>query len=564
MSIQLLRRLFLLWFERTSSWLYISTVIPVANFPQDLWSWIGKFSIPGSNYFRSLNQKKLDPGSLIFPIQPLTGWGKMASGMTACGIIKVCNQHLNHILLLFVLVGKILFLNPQLYAASEKVVPVSKTQLQLSFAPVVKQVAPAVVNIYASRVVAQRVSPLMDDPIFKHFFGEDFFKGQPRTRTQGSLGSGVIVRADGIVITNNHVIHNAKVIRVVLADGREFNAKVIVREPRTDLAALQLQGEVGSSLPYLELGDADSLEVGDVVLAIGNPFGLGQTVTSGVVSALARTKIGVSDLRSFIQTDASINRGNSGGALVSLDGKLVGINTMIFSKSGGSIGIGFAIPSNLVNPVILSVDNRGKIIRPWLGADVKSVSKAIATSLGLDRRTGVLVKGIYPGSPAQKAGFRKGDLILSVDGYPIKDDPGLDFRIASKPIGYQSKIKMRRKNGKIETVLVTLEAPPGFGPEKPIMLKGQNPLSGVKIISLSPAIATQLGLNFMVRGVVILKVEHRSDANRIGLLPGDIIKTVNGVSVQSVKDLVRELKRNQGRWKMTLQRGKKELVLSPS
>ena len=444
---------------------------------------------------------------------------------------------------------------------AQKAVPESKTQLQLSFAPVVKQVAPAVVNIYASRVVPQRYSPLMDDPIFKHFFGEDYFKGQPRTRTQGSLGSGVIVRSDGIVITNNHVIRNAKVIRVVLADGREFNAKVIVREPRTDLAALKLQGDIGR-LPYLQLGDADQLEVGDVVLAIGNPFGLGQTVTSGVISALARTKIGVSDLRSFIQTDASINRGNSGGALVSLDGKLVGINTMIFSRSGGSIGIGFAIPVNLVNPVILSVDNHGKIVRPWLGADVQAVSKETAKSLGLDRRTGVLIKGIYPGSPAQKTGLRIGDLILSVDGHAVKDDPGLDFRIASKPVGYQSKLKVRRKNGKIETLLVNLEVPPGAGLEKPVVLKGRNPLSGTRIITLSPAIATQLGLDFMQPGVVIIRVENRSVANRIGLLPGDIIKTVNGTSVKNVQELIAGLKKNSGRWKMKLQRGKKELILS--
>ncbi|MEN8236781.1 MAG: Do family serine endopeptidase [Pseudomonadota bacterium] len=467
------------------------------------------------------------------------------------------------ILLLFVFIGEILSSGLELQATPNKVVPTSKAQIQLSFAPVVKEAAPAVVNIYASRVMPQKVSPLMDDPIFKHFFGEDFFKGQPRTRTQGSLGSGVIVRSDGVVITNNHVIRNAKVIRVVLADGREFKAKVVVREPRTDLAALKLQGEMGT-LPYLELGDADQLEVGDVVLAIGNPFGLGQTVTSGVISALARTKIGVSDLRSFIQTDASINRGNSGGALVTLDGKLVGINTMIFSKSGGSIGIGFAIPVNLVNPVILSVDNRGKIVRPWLGADVRSVSKKMANSLGLDRRTGVLVKGIYPKSPAQKAGLQVGDLILSVDGYTVKDDPGLDFRIASKPTGYRSKLKVRRKKGTVETLDVTLEAPPGTGLEKPVMLKGKNPLSGVRIITLSPAIATQLGLDFMQRGVVILKVERRSIANRIGLLPGDIIKTVNGTSIGSVKELVRELKKHRGKWKMKLQRGKKELVLSPS
>ncbi len=445
---------------------------------------------------------------------------------------------------------------------SNKVVPQSQAQLQFSFAPVVKQVSSAVVNIYTSRSTqTQNLSPLMDDPIFRHFFGEEMLANPSRKRIQRSLGSGVIVREDGIVITNNHVIRGADEIKVVLADGREFAAKAVVRESRTDLAALQLQGDLGS-LPVLPIGDADQLEVGDVVLAIGNPFGLEQTVTSGVVSALARTQIGVSDLRSFIQTDASINRGNSGGALVDLQGQLVGINTVILSRTGGSIGIGFAIPANLVTPVILSVDNKGNIVRPWLGAAGQKLTAEIAQSLNLDQLSGVVITGMYPGSPAEQAGFKVGDVILEVDGYRVRDKAGLDFRVASRPVNHQAKIKLWRKKSKqTEVVTVKLTAPPGSFTISPATIDGRHPLVGAELVTLTPAVATKLGLDFMQKGVVVTKIKRGSIANRISLLPGDIIRRVNGDVTDSVANLERAIKK-QPRWVIELQRGKRVFKLS--
>ena len=237
-------------------------------------------------------------------------------------------------------------------AFSQKNVPNSQAEIKLSFAPLVKKVAPAVVNIFTRKTVTQRsFSPLFDDPFFRRFFGGQLRKSpKSRKKVQNSLGSGVIVKSDGIVITNHHVIKGAEEITVVLSDRREFGAEIIVSDKRTDLAILKIR-ELNDELPFLALRDSDDLEVGDLVLAIGNPFGVGQTVTSGIVSALARTQVGINDLNFFIQTDAAINPGNSGGALVSLDGKLVGINSAIYSKGGGSVGIGFAIPTNMVRTV---------------------------------------------------------------------------------------------------------------------------------------------------------------------------------------------------------------------
>jgi Do/DeqQ family serine protease len=442
------------------------------------------------------------------------------------------------------------------YVVPEKIEPIlpkSAQQINLTFSPVVKKVAPAVVNIYAMRAVNPRsVSPLLHDPIFRHFFGEEFFSGQSPTRIQRSLGSGVLVRPDGIIITNNHVIKGAEKIKVVLSDNRDFDAVVVVREERTDLAVLKLEG-VTADLPYLSLRDADELEVGDLVLAVGNPFGLGQTVTNGIISALARTQMGVSDFRSFIQTDAAINPGNSGGALVTLDGKLVGINTAIFSKTGGSIGIGFAIPSNLVMPLIASVDRGGKIIRPWLGANTQDVTAQIATTYGQEYPSGVLVKQIYPGSPADRAGLKTGDIILAFNDHAIVDTAALSFKIATREINHIAKLKILRINQPAFEVKITLEAPPESGKE-PLKLSGRHPLSGATVANLSPALSTKLGLNFMKEGVLVLEVRRDSLAHRIGILPGDMIENLNGQEIKIVDDLVRQLARVRGEWKIVLKR----------
>ena len=267
-------------------------------------------------------------------------------------------------------------------AAAEDV-PSSRAEIQLSFAPLVKQVAPAVVNIYTHTVVTQQqpLSPLFNDPFFRQFFGDDFF-GKPVERDQNALGSGVLVRADGLVVTNVHVIKGAQEIKVVLSDGREFTAKPVTVDDQTDIALLKID-PAGAELPVLELADSDALEVGDLVLAIGNPFGVGQTVTSGIISALARTQRGINDYGFFIQTDAAINPGNSGGALVTLDGRLAGINTAIVTRTGGSVGIGFAIPANMVRTVIAAVDNGGQVVRPWIGATGQPVTAELAEGFGL-------------------------------------------------------------------------------------------------------------------------------------------------------------------------------------
>src|SRR5215469_6012681 len=295
--------------------------------------------------------------------------------------------------------------------AQNRVPPTSRDMIRFSFAPVVKKVAPAVVNVYSRRTVQTR-SPFFDDPLVRRFFGNQAPFGLPRERVQQSLGSGVILGADGIVVTNHHVIDGAQQITVVLNDRREFEAKVLLSDEHADLAVLKIDTH-GERLPVLEVGDSDQLEVGDLVLAIGDPFGVGQTVTSGIISALARTGIG-SDVSSFIQTDAAINPGNSGGPLVDLDGRLVGINTAIFSQSGGSIGIGFAVPTNMVRIVLEAAASGGKVVRPWLGASGQGVTAEIAQSLGLPRPEGVLIKEVTPGSPAADAGLHVGDVVLQV------------------------------------------------------------------------------------------------------------------------------------------------------
>ncbi len=300
-------------------------------------------------------------------------------------------------------------------SAGAQQVPQSRAQIQLSFASVVKQTAPAVVNVYARRVVRQPGIPgFSDDPFFRRFFGDGGMFGRPRERVQNSLGSGVLVDPSGIVVTNNHVIQGGTEIRVVLSDRREFDATVALADEHTDLAILKLNAGQ-AKLPSLTLGDSDVLEVGDLVLAIGNPFGVGQTVTSGIVSALARTQVGITDYQFFIQTDAAINPGNSGGALIDVAGRLIGINTAIYSRSGGSIGIGFAIPANMVRTVVASAMNGGKVSRPWGGADLQDVTAEMGEVLGLDRPRGAIVASIHPLSPMVQAGVATGDVIVGVN-----------------------------------------------------------------------------------------------------------------------------------------------------
>src|SRR5499426_4520952 len=289
----------------------------------------------------------------------------------------------------------------------ERRVPSSANELRLSYAPVVRRAAPAVVNVYAAKMVTVR-NPLFEDPIFRRFFGAPGAPGGPGDQVQRSLGSGVLIDATGLVVTNNHVIEGSDQVRVSLADKREFEAEMVLKDSRSDLAVLRIKAQ-NERFPALEFADSDALEVGDVVLAIGNPFAVGQTVTHGIVSALARTEVGITDYQFFIQTDAAINPGNSGGALVDMDGKLVGINTAIFSRSGGSHGIGFAIPSNMVRLVVQAALKGGKVQRPWLGASLQPVTPDIAESLGLAAPSGALVSSVRANGPAARGGLQAGD-----------------------------------------------------------------------------------------------------------------------------------------------------------
>ncbi|HCX11454.1 MAG TPA: serine protease, partial [Hyphomonas sp.] len=311
-----------------------------------------------------------------------------------------------------------------LFAHAQRL-PQSQTEIDLSFAPLVREASPAVVNVFTERMVANRVSPME-----QLFFGDAI----PKQRRQNSLGSGVIVGSDGVIVTNNHVIDGADTFRVVLSDRREYPAELVLADERTDLAVLKIDTE-GAVLPTLPYADTRAAQVGDLVLAIGNPFGVGQTVTSGIISATARTDVGISDYAFFLQTDAAVNPGNSGGALVNTKGELVGVNTAIFSRSGGSNGIGFAIPAEMVKRVVDAGMNEGTFVRPWLGLAAQSVSYDIAKAQGLDRPVGVMVTEVYDDGPADNSGLRRGDLVTAIDGREVFDEKGLKFLAAVRSPG---------------------------------------------------------------------------------------------------------------------------------
>lgn len=438
--------------------------------------------------------------------------------------------------------------------AAQRVVPESNAQIQLSFAPVVRIAAPAVVNIYSRRVVTTAGSPLFNDPFFRRFFGENFSFGAPRQRVQNSLGSGVIVSPDGTIVTNHHVVGGADEITVVLADKREFAAKLLGSDEHSDLAVLKVDTG-GESLPYIEFRDSDTVQVGDLVLAIGNPFGVGQTVTSGIVSAQARTAVGISDLNFFIQTDAAINPGNSGGALIDMSGRLIGINTAIYSQSGGSIGIGFAVPSNMVHSVVASFSGGGRRLqRPWLGAWGRPVTSDVAQALGLRRPTGVLIEEVAEDGPAERAGIRVGDVILGVNDQSVDDPQALLYRIATLGAASSADVELWRK-GEDRRVTLPVRAAPEDPPRNAIDLQGVQPLSGATVANLSPALADELGSERFYRGVVVLSVAPGSNADQIGLQRGDRILSVNGEDVSSSSGLRKQVGRRAQHWQIIVGRG---------
>ena len=440
--------------------------------------------------------------------------------------------------------------------AQQRELPPSREAVRYSFAPIVKRTAPAVVNVFV-RGKAPVQSPI-SDPLLRQFLGERF--GMPAERMQSSLGSGVIVSPEGIVVTNTHVIKigGQAEIRLVLSDKREFDAKVILQDEKTDIAVLRVEGGDGK-LPFLEFENSDELEVGDQVLAIGNPFGVGQTVTSGIVSALARTEVAKSDTQVFIQTDAAINPGNSGGALVDLRGRLVGINTAIYTRSGGSHGIGFAIPSNLVRVFVDSAVTGRKVERPWLGARLEAVTRDIADALKLERATGAAVMRVHAASPAAEARLEPGDVIVGVDGHEVADPRAVQYRLTTRGVGKRARLEVIRK-GRPTVVEVALAPAPGPVNGDVRNLAGQHPLDGTRVVNLYPPLADELGLD-ETDGVVVVNVRSGSIAERLGFKPGDVIATVGDKAVDSVEALEPLLKVRRRLWQMSVKRGGRLLQL---
>lgn len=436
--------------------------------------------------------------------------------------------------------------------AAAETVPANRSQIAMSFAPLVKQTAPAVVNIYTRKLVRQRVlAPLFDDPVFQQFFGVP--SGLTRERMENSLGSGVIVRRDGLVVTSAHVIQGADEIRIVLTDRREFSARTMIVDDKADLAVLQMDG-VTEKLPFLALDDSDMAEVGDLVIAIGNPFGVGQTVTSGIISALARTEHARNNLNYFIQTDAAINPGNSGGALVGMNGRLLGINAAIFSKSGGNMGIGFAVPANMVRAVVSAVEQgKKKVVRPWLGIDGQNITSELASSLGLTHPTGVLVSKVQSSSALLRAGLKVGDVIQELNGHVIEDAAALHFRVATLPVGGTAELSVVR-GGNNKVLSFDLIAPPEVPARQETLIAGQNMLAGTKVANLSPAVAEELGLNDSVGGVVVVAIQT-PNIYGLELMTGDQLVAINKVRIASVAALQEALQQPERRWLLQIRRG---------
>ena len=435
-----------------------------------------------------------------------------------------------------------------------------------SYAPIIKNVAPSVVNIYSTRMVREReTNPFFNDPFFRHFFGPNGGGGggsdddqdggssggnhrrHPRSEKSQSLGSGVIISADGYILTANHVVEGADEIKVALANGgTEFTAKVIGADAPTDVAVLKISGK---DLPPVTIADSDKLEVGDVVLAIGNPFGVGQTVTMGIVSAVGRTALGINQYEDFIQTDAAINPGNSGGALVDAEGRLIGINTAIFSESGGYQGVGFAVPVNLARSVMDRLIKFGKVTRGYLGVDIQSLTPDLAEEFNLPDKDGALVTDVEPNTPAAKAGLQTGDVVREVDGKKIADSQQLRLMISQSAPGTKVTVKfLHSENGKKpeeKTLTVTLGTLPGQsamkGENAPEEDKNSNydSLDGVVVADIDSQARQQYSIPSSVRGAVVTSVDENSNSAEAGVREGDVIQEINREVVKSADDAVR-------------------------
>ncbi len=414
------------------------------------------------------------------------------------------------------------------------------------FAEIAESALPAVVNISSSKIIRSPGGgsplPFFNDPFFRDFFGDDFWQpfSIPRERREQSLGSGVIVGPEGYIITNNHVVENAEKIKVFLADRRELEADTVGTDAKTDIAVLKVDEE---KLPVLQIGDSSKVRVGDIALAIGNPFGLGQTLTMGIVSATGRGNLGIEDYEDFIQTDAAINPGNSGGALINTRGELIGINTAIISRgSQGNQGIGFAVPINLARQVMDQILKHGKVIRGWLGVMVQDVTPSIAKAMGLKEARGALVGDVSPGSPASKGGIEKGDIILEVAGKPIDDKSDVALKIAETRPGTTLNIKLYRDGKELDASVAIGELKDEHQGEAGFKSGGSASLIGVEVEDLTPQIARQLDLSPTTRGVVVVSVEAGSPAADAGLRRGDVIMEVDRKSVSTVSEYRRAVR----------------------
>ena len=448
-------------------------------------------------------------------------------------------------------------------AQESRRVPVNRDEITLSFAPLVEKTSPAVVSIFAQTLVKHPSGPpaLRDTPLWRLFSDALLFGYGARERIENSLGSGVVVRPEGIVVTNHHVIANAKGVLVGLSDDRILPAEILISDKRTDIAVLRLP-IYGFELPYLEFGDSDRLKVGDLVLAIGNPFGIGQTVTSGIVSALARTGVGITDLRYFIQTDAAINPGNSGGAQVTMDGKLIGINTAIFSSDIGAQGIGFAIPSNMVRRMVDAAIHGHRPELPWIGISGVSVESQFVGLFGMPGLSGIMVTHVHPAGPAAAAGIAVGDIIMSIGDFSTNDFQALRYRIATRIVGETVKVTVLRGGVPVE-IEVKLVTPPEEPPRNDLWLPALHVLSGAKVASLSPALAEQMGLDSAITGVVVLEVKPGSAAKRLGLSPGDIIRAFNDQELTTVAELESVRPPKLKPWAFLINRGGEQVLVGP-
>ncbi|MTD92963.1 Do family serine endopeptidase [Hyphomicrobium sp. xq] len=456
-----------------------------------------------------------------------------------------------------------ILLAPTVAPAQDRLAPPSRDALQYSYSPIVKKATPAVVNVYVRSRVRTAVSPFANDPFFQRFFGGRGGFGLPQERIQSSLGSGVIISPDGVIVTNTHVVKGGTdtQIRVALSDKREYDARIVSQDERSDLAVLKIE-KGGNDFPFLQFADSDKLEVGDLVLAIGNPFGVGQTVTSGIISALARTEMAQSDTQVFLQTDAAINPGNSGGALVDMNGKLVGINTMIFSQSGGSVGIGFAIPSNLVRFYADNAVAGRKVERPWLGAQMETVTREMASTLGLERVSGAVITRLTNNGPATKAGMQLGDVIVNVDGFEVGDSHSVLYRLTTRGVGNKTKLDVIRNRKHVALEVALLPAPKP-GKDDVRNLSGNHPFDGARVSNILPSVADELNLD-ETDGVVIVTVRSGGVASRLDFQPGDIIVQIGDNKITDVIMLDEITRTPQRMWSVTIKRNGRLMKLQMS